>query len=64
MSSLISTPPKWVSYWFGFSTVIVLWGEPCGDAEGKQLISDAAYCFMRPRSMVGGDLSWIWYPYK
>jgi hypothetical protein len=27
-------------------------------------LADAAYCFMRPRSMPGGDLQWIWAPYK
>lgn len=25
---------------------------------------DAGYCFMRPRSLPGGDLSWIWKPYN
>ncbi|KAL7423532.1 uroporphyrin-III C-methyltransferase [Cryptotrichosporon argae] len=43
-------PPVWVSYWFALSTVVVIW--------------DACYCFFRPRSLVGGDLAWIWAPYN
>jgi len=39
----------WVSLWFLLSAPIVLW--------------DAGYCFMRPRSMRGGDLHWLWKPY-
>ncbi|KAJ3476529.1 hypothetical protein NLI96_g11098 [Meripilus lineatus] len=27
------------------------------------ILWDAGFCFMRPRSMVGGDLHWIWKPY-
>ncbi|KAH9001921.1 hypothetical protein EDB86DRAFT_2801346 [Lactarius hatsudake] len=45
-------PPNtytWISAWFLLSTPVVLW--------------DAFYCLMRPRSMVGGDLHWIWEPY-
>ncbi|KAL7411528.1 hypothetical protein BDY24DRAFT_417053 [Mrakia frigida] len=51
-STLLSTyrPPFWISVWFAASTVLVLW--------------DAGYCFLRPRSMVGGDLHWIWAPYS
>ncbi|WWC66091.1 uncharacterized protein I303_108713 [Kwoniella dejecticola CBS 10117] len=43
-------PPIWVSWWMAFSAVVVTW--------------DAAYCFLRPRSFVGGDLAWIWAPYN
>lgn len=48
-ASQIQLPPVWISLWFGISSIIVLW--------------DAAYCFYRPRSLSGGDLSWIWWPY-
>ncbi|KAI0297980.1 hypothetical protein BC826DRAFT_907377 [Russula brevipes] len=41
---------KWVSAWFLLSAPVVIW--------------DAFYCLMRPRSMVGGDLHWIWQPYS
>ncbi|EJD37893.1 hypothetical protein AURDEDRAFT_72744 [Auricularia subglabra TFB-10046 SS5] len=40
----------WISAWFLFSAPIILW--------------DASYCLMRPRSMRGGDLHWIWRPYS
>ncbi|EKM77576.1 hypothetical protein AGABI1DRAFT_101621 [Agaricus bisporus var. burnettii JB137-S8] len=40
----------WISAWFILSAPVVLW--------------DAGYCFMRPRSMKGGDLHWIWRPYE
>ncbi|KAA1466877.1 hypothetical protein DENSPDRAFT_812247 [Dentipellis sp. KUC8613] len=40
----------WVSLWFLLTTPVILW--------------DAGYCFFRPRSMVGGDLHWIWQPYE
>ncbi|KAJ3917458.1 hypothetical protein F5877DRAFT_44629 [Lentinula edodes] len=39
----------WISIWFLLTTPVILW--------------DVGYCFMRPRSMVGGDLHWIWEPY-
>ncbi|OCH88080.1 hypothetical protein OBBRIDRAFT_795611 [Obba rivulosa] len=39
----------WVSLWFLITIPVIFW--------------DAGYCFMRPRSMVGGDLHWIWKPY-
>jgi len=45
-------PPNtftWISAWFLLATPVVIW--------------DAFYCLMRPRSMVGGDLHWIWEPY-
>ncbi|KAJ3731445.1 hypothetical protein DFJ43DRAFT_1078735 [Lentinula guzmanii] len=40
---------NWISLWFLLTTPIILW--------------DVGYCFMRPRSMIGGDLHWIWEPY-
>ncbi|THU83181.1 hypothetical protein K435DRAFT_784304 [Dendrothele bispora CBS 962.96] len=40
----------WVSLWFLVTAPIIFW--------------DAAYVFMRPRSMLGGDLHWIWKPYE
>ncbi|TFK70543.1 hypothetical protein BDN72DRAFT_766262 [Pluteus cervinus] len=40
----------WISLWFLFSAPLMLW--------------DAGYCLMRPRSMVGGDLHWLWKPYE
>ncbi|GAA5974132.1 hypothetical protein JCM11641_003455 [Rhodosporidiobolus odoratus] len=44
------TPPRWISLWFWISTLLVLW--------------DAGYCLLRPRSMEGGDLFWLWSPYS
>ncbi|TFK24001.1 hypothetical protein FA15DRAFT_669972 [Coprinopsis marcescibilis] len=41
--------PTWISYWFILTCPVVLW--------------DVGYCYLRPRSMVGGDLHWIWWPY-
>ncbi|KAH9976688.1 hypothetical protein BGW80DRAFT_1546324 [Lactifluus volemus] len=40
---------SWISAWFVLTTPVIIW--------------DAFYCLMRPRSMVGGDLHWIWAPY-
>jgi len=40
----------WITFWFVLTAPVVLW--------------DAGYCFMRPRSMLGGDLHWIWKPYE
>ncbi|CAK5274125.1 unnamed protein product [Mycena citricolor] len=42
---------SWVSLWFLVTAPVVAW--------------DIGYCFMRhaPRSMIGGDLHWIWKPY-
>ncbi|KAJ7100757.1 hypothetical protein B0H15DRAFT_1018075 [Mycena belliarum] len=40
----------WISLWFLLTTPIIFW--------------DAGYAFMRPRSMEGGDLHWIWAPYS
>ncbi|KAI9633344.1 tetrapyrrole methylase [Dioszegia hungarica] len=51
MAPIVRKPGLWVSAWFAFSTIIVLW-------------VDAGYCFNRPRSMPGGDLAWIWAPYN
>ncbi|KAF8198350.1 hypothetical protein K438DRAFT_1824243 [Mycena galopus ATCC 62051] len=41
---------SWVSLWFLLTAPIIAW--------------DVGYCFMRPRSMEGGDLHWIWAPYS
>ncbi|KAI5822163.1 hypothetical protein K523DRAFT_422180 [Schizophyllum commune Tattone D] len=40
----------WISLWFLITAPIVLW--------------DTGYLFFRPRSMLGGDLHWIWKPYE
>ncbi|KAH7907060.1 hypothetical protein BJ138DRAFT_542939 [Hygrophoropsis aurantiaca] len=40
----------WISLWFLVTAPVIAW--------------DVGYCFMRPRSMVGGDLHWIWKPYE
>ncbi|KAF8494938.1 hypothetical protein F5888DRAFT_611147 [Russula emetica] len=40
---------KWISAWFLLTVPVIIW--------------DAFYCLLRPRSMVGGDLHWIWKPY-
>ncbi|KAF8324917.1 uncharacterized protein EI90DRAFT_3146783 [Cantharellus anzutake] len=49
--SSFRTPAKrlWISVWFALSTLIVTW--------------DAGYLLLRPRSMQGGDLFWLWRPY-
>ncbi|KAJ7176795.1 hypothetical protein C8R46DRAFT_1077343 [Mycena filopes] len=39
----------WISAWFLVTLPIILW--------------DIGYCFLRPRSMEGGDLNWFWAPY-
>ncbi|KAH9950702.1 hypothetical protein B0H21DRAFT_721141 [Amylocystis lapponica] len=39
-----------VSLWFFVTIPIIFW--------------DALYCFLRPRSMRGGDLHWFWTPYE
>ncbi|KAF9013504.1 hypothetical protein BDQ17DRAFT_1343547 [Cyathus striatus] len=41
---------SWISLWFLLTAPVIAW--------------DAGYCFMRPRSMEGGDLHWIWKPYS
>lgn len=43
------TSHRWITAWFLITAPVILW--------------DASYCFMRPRSMKGGDLHWIWRPY-
>ncbi|KAF8153995.1 hypothetical protein B0H34DRAFT_719956 [Crassisporium funariophilum] len=40
----------WISLWFLLTVPVIAW--------------DVGYCFMRPRSMKGGDLHWIWKPYE
>jgi hypothetical protein len=42
--------PAWSWYWLVISSIVVLW--------------DASYCLLRPRSMQGGDLYWIYKPYS
>lgn len=43
-------PRRLVSLWFLLSSFLVIW--------------DTGYIFLRPRSMKGGDLHWIWAPYS
>ncbi|KIM54940.1 hypothetical protein SCLCIDRAFT_1221553 [Scleroderma citrinum Foug A] len=40
----------WISLWFLLTAPVIFW--------------DASYCLMRPRSMAGGDLHWIWTGYE
>ncbi|KAF8066961.1 hypothetical protein FPV67DRAFT_1417397 [Lyophyllum atratum] len=40
----------WISLWFLLTVPVIAW--------------DVGYCFMRPRSMRGGDLHWLWKPYS
>ncbi|KAK0186884.1 hypothetical protein F5146DRAFT_1067757 [Armillaria mellea] len=40
----------WVTAWLLITIPIIFW--------------DAGYLFLRPRSMEGGDLHWIWQPYS
>jgi len=40
----------WISLWFLITAPVMFW--------------DAGYCLMRPRSMRGGDLHWLWKPYE
>ncbi|KAK4050544.1 hypothetical protein OIO90_005011 [Microbotryomycetes sp. JL221] len=42
--------PLWIRAWFLISTLLVIW--------------DFGYIFLRPRSMRGGDLFWLWQPYE
>jgi hypothetical protein len=65
-------PPKWITLWFAISSVIVTWGELVRATLSWWMFADTRpafapdflYCFLRPRSMEGGDLFWLWYPYK
>ncbi|GAW08726.1 hypothetical protein LENED_010807 [Lentinula edodes] len=41
---------RWITVWYILTAPLMLW--------------DAGYCLMRPRSMVGGDLHWIWAFYE
>ncbi|EAU86726.1 hypothetical protein CC1G_06487 [Coprinopsis cinerea okayama7 len=43
-------PRGWISAWFLLTLPVIIY--------------DATYCFFRPRSMVGGDLHWIWKVYE
>ncbi|KAF8874409.1 hypothetical protein BD779DRAFT_1566615 [Infundibulicybe gibba] len=48
----MTSKPKthtWISLWFLLTVPVIAW--------------DVGYCFMRPRSMKGGDLHWLWKPY-
>ncbi|CAA7258806.1 unnamed protein product [Cyclocybe aegerita] len=47
-STTIMAPKKytWIALWFLITAPIILW--------------DAGYVLMRPRSMEGGDLRWLW----
>ncbi|KAH6904253.1 hypothetical protein BKA70DRAFT_541658 [Coprinopsis sp. MPI-PUGE-AT-0042] len=45
-----SSSRSWITLWFVASLPVILW--------------DASYCFMRPRSMTGGDLHFLWKPYE
>ncbi|GAA5936839.1 hypothetical protein JCM3775_002722 [Rhodotorula graminis] len=49
LSSNAYRPPWWVWWWFVVSTILVAW--------------DTGFVLMRPRSMAGGDLHWLWSPY-
>lgn len=68
MSSLASPPSLWISFWMFLTTLIVSWGKSCKIVPSRRPSLtpplDAGYCLMRPRSLSGGDLSWIWKPYK
>jgi len=44
------TSPLWAKVWFAISTLLVIW--------------DCGYLFLRPRSMPGGDLHWMWPGYQ
>ncbi|BGP45322.1 hypothetical protein JCM10450v2_001140 [Rhodotorula kratochvilovae] len=41
--------PVWAWWWFVVSTLLVAW--------------DTGFVLLRPRSMHGGDLYWLWKPY-
>ncbi|EAU86724.2 hypothetical protein CC1G_06485 [Coprinopsis cinerea okayama7 len=43
-------PRGWISVWFLINFPIIIY--------------DTLYCFLRPRSMVGGDLNWLWKSYE
>lgn len=45
----VHRPRKLVSAWLFLSSFVVAW--------------DVGYILLRPRSMLGGDLHWIWSPY-
>ncbi|KAI8093868.1 uncharacterized protein BX664DRAFT_330782 [Halteromyces radiatus] len=45
-----STPSTWIRAWFLISSLVVYW--------------DAAYCLLRPHSMEGGSLNYVWRPYN
>ncbi|KAH8921638.1 hypothetical protein BT69DRAFT_311819 [Atractiella rhizophila] len=43
------TPKTWIRIWFFVSSLLVIW--------------DFCYCFLRPHSMEGGALNFLWRPY-
>ncbi|KAI8638610.1 hypothetical protein BD408DRAFT_422822 [Parasitella parasitica] len=45
-----SKVPLWIRTWVLFSSLIVIW--------------DFGYCFLRPLSMEGGSLNFLWKPYN
>ena len=63
----VSTPPSWVSWWMGVSTVIVLWGESLGTVvsdgmpdENKMLVTaslDRGACRVGTSLGFGGRIS-------
>ncbi|KAI8060753.1 hypothetical protein BC940DRAFT_311486 [Gongronella butleri] len=42
--------PAWIQLWFLVSSLVVYW--------------DAGYCLLRPHSMEGGSLNYLWTPYN
>ncbi|GAA5850720.1 hypothetical protein JCM8547_009068 [Rhodosporidiobolus lusitaniae] len=49
-SPAVYSAPRWAVLWFIISTLLVAW--------------DTGYVLLRPRSMRGGDLFWLWAPYE
>lgn len=48
---LMASPLRsWIALWLFVSTLIVAW--------------DTGYIMLRPRSMPGGNLHWLWAPYS
>ncbi|CAO3589902.1 unnamed protein product [Absidia cylindrospora] len=47
---MTDTPPTWIRLWFLISSLIVYW--------------DAGFCLLRPHSMEGGSLNFLWRPYN
>lgn len=49
-TAVVHRPRPLVSAWLFLSSFVVAW--------------DVGYILLRPRSMLGGDLHWIWSPYS